>query len=178
MLGHRLRQRRKELGLTLRQLGELTDLTASFLSQVEKGQTSPSIASLQRIAGALQVPIFYFLNDNAPPNPVVRRQERKKLVFPNSRIAYDLLNPDLTRKMMGLLIRLEPGAIRRAARLREPTEQLMFVLQGKMEIHIGGQRYTLDEGDSVYFDGDALREFASVGEEDLLIICCLTPPVF
>ena len=79
---------------------------------------------------------------------------------------------------MGLLIHLEPGATRKAAQLRQPTEQLMFVLQGKMEIQIGDQSYVLDEGDSIYFDGDALREFSSIGEETLHIICSLTPPVF
>ena len=54
----------------------------------------------------------------------------------------------------------------------------MLVLQGRMEIQIGDHRYDLDEGDSIYFDGDALREYVSVGDETLHIICCLTPPVF
>ena len=108
MLGERIRERRQELGLTLRQLGELADLSASFLSLVEKGRTSPSIASLQRIAAALQVPIFDFLDNNRHLDPVVRRAERKKLSFPDSQISYDLLCPTPTCKIMGLLIRLEP----------------------------------------------------------------------
>jgi len=179
MLGEKIRQRRTALGLTLRRLGEETDLTASFLSQVEKGQTSPSIASLQRVAAALQQPIFAFLeDDDSPLDPVVRRDERKKLIFPDSQIAYDLLCPSPTCKIMGLQISLEPGGVLNAARLRQPTEQLMLVLQGEMDIQIGDQRYSLREGDSIYFDGEALREFAAAGEEPLRIICCLTPPVF
>ena len=70
MVGERIRQRRKELGYSLRALGIRTNLTASFLSQVENNQSSPSLASLQRIATALEVPMFAFLNGAHQPNPI------------------------------------------------------------------------------------------------------------
>ena len=63
MVGERIRQRRKELGYSLRELGSRTNLTASFLSQVENSRSSPSLASLQRIATALGVPMFAFLKE-------------------------------------------------------------------------------------------------------------------
>ena len=60
-LGDRVRERRQQLGLSLRDLAERSELTASFLSQVERGVTSPSIDSLRRVANALDVPVFHFL---------------------------------------------------------------------------------------------------------------------
>lgn len=174
-IGARIRKRRQELGLSLRELGKRTDLTAGFLSQVENDQVSPSLNSLQSIATALQVPMFYFL-DNAQPEPVVRAERRRHLYFPDSHMGYDLLTPDFTHQMMSLMIHMEPHTRRIALPLARPTEQWMHVLQGRMEIQIGEAAYELEPGDSVYYDGDMLREFGSISDEELVIICCITPP--
>ncbi|MCA9935547.1 MAG: helix-turn-helix transcriptional regulator [Ardenticatenaceae bacterium] len=175
-IGERIRTRRKELGLSLRELGEQTEVSASFLSQVENDQVSPSLNSLQSIAKALQVPMFYFLND-VQGGEIVRADKRRKLYFAHSKIGYDLLTPDFSRQMMAVLIRMEPHARRIALPLARPTEQWMHVSQGCMEITIGEERHTLAAGDTIYYDGDLLREFRSVCDEELIIICCITPPV-
>lgn len=174
-IGERIRQQRKKLGLSLRALGARTDLTAGFLSQVENDQISPSLNSLQSIATALQVPMFFFLN-GTPPKLVVRSNERRKLYFPNSKIGYDLLAPEITRQMMPLLIRMDPGARRIAQPLAKPTEQWFFVLQGRLQITVGQDTHLLEQGDSIYLDGDLLREFGSANNEELVLICCMTPP--
>lgn len=174
-IGERIHRRRKKLGFSLRELGVRTDLTAGFLSQLENDQISPSLNSLQSIATALQVPMFYFL-DGARPSSVVRANERSKLYFQDSKMGYDLLAPELTRQMMPLLIRMEPGARRIAQSLAKSTEQWFFVLQGRLEITVGDETHLLDQDDSIYFDGDLLREFGSVSDEELIVICCMTPP--
>jgi len=174
-IGERIRQQRKKLGFSLRELGSRTDLTAGFLSQLENDQISPSLNSLQSIATALQTPMFFFL-DGTRPSLVVRSDERRKLYFPDSQIGYDLLAPEITRQMMPLLIRMEPGAHRVAQPLAKPTEQWFFVLQGQLEITVGDETQLLEQGDSIYFDGDLLREFGSASDEELIVICCMTPP--
>lgn len=65
-IGKDIRKRRKELGMSLRQLGEEAGLSVGFLSQVENDQVSPSLASLLAIATSLGVPVFYFLNTQQP----------------------------------------------------------------------------------------------------------------
>ena len=174
-IGERIRRQRKKLGLSLRELGARTDLTAGFLSQIENEQLSPSLNSLQSIATALQVPMFYFLEDGQP-SQVVRADKRRALYFPDSQIGYELLSPDLTRRMMPLLIRLQPGSRRIALPLAKPTEQWMFVVKGKMEIKVGDETLVVDQGDCIYFDGDLLREFAPIGDQELEVICCMMPP--
>lgn len=174
-IGERLRRQRNKLGLSLRELGARSDLTASFLSQIENDQISPSLNSLQNIATALRVPMFYFLDD-ARPSLVVYANERRKLYFPDSRMGYDLLAPALTRQMMPLLIRMEPRAWRVARQLASPTEQWFYVVQGRLEIRVGDETYLLEKDDAIYFDGDLLREFGSISDEELIIICCVTPP--
>ena len=78
-IGERIKARRKELKLSLRELAEQVDLTASFLSQIERDQSSPSIESLRKISQALEVPIFYFLAEPNGKSPVVRRNQRLKI---------------------------------------------------------------------------------------------------
>jgi transcriptional regulator with XRE-family HTH domain len=175
-IGERIRRQRNKVGLSLRELGARTGLTAGFLSQIENNQLSPSLNSLQSIATALQVPMFHFLEDSYQPRLLVRACERRKLYFPDSHMGYDLLSPELTRQMLPLLIQMKPGTRRVAMPLAKPTEQWMFVLQGRLEITVADETHLLDTGDSIYFDGDLLQEFASAGDDELQLICCVTPP--
>jgi len=175
LIGQRIQKRRIELGLTQKELGKRAGLTAGYLSRLENDLISPSLDSLQAIATALEVPMFYFL-DSTPPIPVVRAEERRRLYFPDSHMGYELLTPELTRQMMALLIRMEPGARRVALPLAKPNEQWMFVLQGELQMDVDGNIYTLRKGDSIYYNGNLLREFRSVGNEELLVVCCVVPP--
>lgn len=178
VISTRIRGRRKARSLSLRALGERTGLTAGFLSQIENDRVRPSLASLQRIATALDVPMLYFLGeDGVPPGPVVRAGERRRLYFSDSRIGYDLLTPDTSGTFMSVQIRIAPGARRVADRLARPTEEWMYVLQGRLEIRIGAVTHLLDPGDTVYYAGEALREFACVGDQETRVLCCVAPPV-
>ena len=177
-LGHRLKKRRRELNLSLRELAERVGLTASFLSQVERDLVSPSIKSLRKISAALDVPIFYFLVEHDARSPVVRRSERLKLTLPGSSLAYELLTPDLDRQMEVLIAELEPGDDNIAMPLRQHTEECIYVLQGQLEIQLGEEVYTLNPGDSIYFEGPLLRRLAAKGNDTLRFISVIAPSVF
>lgn len=176
-IGKRVRELRNENGLSLRELGKRAGVTASFLSQVENDQVSPSLNSLQSIATALNVPMFSLLNDT-PNGNVVRGDEARCITFEEPNISYDILTTDFTRQMMAYRIRIKPYAKRIAQTLAKPTEQWMHILRGKMEIVIGDETYHLEKGDTIYYDGDLLREFGSMSDEELVFMCCITPPVF
>ncbi len=176
MIGERIRKRRNEIGFSLRTLADAIGMTAGYLSRVEREQVSPSLDALQSIAKALQVPMFYFLN-SAPIDPIVRKGARRVLSFPDSKIDYELLTPDLVHQMMSVMIHMEPGAKRTTAPLPKPNEQWMYVLEGRLEIDLDGNKYILEKGDSIYYDGNLLRYFSSVGKEELILICNITPPI-
>jgi transcriptional regulator with XRE-family HTH domain len=177
MVGERIRQRRKELGYSLRQLGARTNLTASFLSQVENNRSSPSLVSLQRIATALEVPMFAFLNGAHQPSPIIRAGERPQLDFCNADICYELTTRHLGGQLMAVVIHVQPGGRRIAEPLSKPTDELMHVLRGQLSITVDDQTYILDPGDTICYGGRSLREFAALGNEEVQVLCCLTPPV-
>ncbi len=176
VVGERIRRRRQEQDLTLRDLAERIGMTAGYLSRVENQQITPSLDALQTIAMALHVPMFHFL-DNAVSEPVVRAGARRQLSFPDSHLAYELLTPTGTGQMMAVLIRLAPGARRATPPLTQPNEQMLFVLEGRLTINLDGVTYTLNRHDSIYYNGNLLREFACEGDQDAVVICTIVPPV-
>ncbi len=177
-IGQRIKARRQELGLTLRELADKVGRTASFLSQIERGRSSPSIESLQRISNALDVPIFYFLLEPNDRSPVVRHDERVKLTVPGSNLAYQLLTPDLNRQLEAFLIEREPGEEKAVEPLRQYTEEFIYVLQGQLEVQLADEVYQLGPGDTIYFEGPMLRRVAARGDVTLRFISVITPPVF
>lgn len=177
MVGERVRQRRKELGYSLRQLAARTNLTASFLSQVENNRSSFSLDSLQRIAAVLEVPMIAFLDGAHQPSPVIRAGERPRLDFCDADTCYELASRNLGGHLMALVIRMQPGGRSITEPLSTPTDELMHVLCGRLSITIDDQTYTLASGDTVSFRGRSLREFSALGDEETQVLCCLTPPV-
>ena len=177
-LGIRLRARRQELDLSLRDLADRVGLTASFLSQIERGLASPSIESLRKISDALEVPIFHFLVEPDTKSPVVRRNERALLKLPDSNLTYQLMTPDLNRKMEVFLAEREPGDEKITIPLRQETEEFIYILQGQLEIELDEEVFLLGPGDSIYFDGPLLRRLAARGDMTLRFISVITPPIF
>ena len=177
-LGQRIRTRRQELGSSLRELAGRIGLTASFLSQVERNLASPSIESLRKISGALEVPIFHFLIEPDSKSPVVRYNKRPQLTLPNSNLTYELLTPGLNRKMEAFLVEREPGDEKIIIPPHQQTEEWIHVLQGQLEIELDKDTYLLGPGDSVYFEGFELCRLAARGDTPLRFISVITPPIF
>lgn len=102
-LGKKIRSLRKELGKSLEDLAKESGLSIGLLSQIERDITGPSVESLWKIAKALNVSMNYFFDNYEENNPVVRKNERKQLKLPNSNVTYELLSPNLNRKIEFLI---------------------------------------------------------------------------
>lgn len=178
MLGVKIRRKRIEKDMSLKELAEKVGLTASFLSQVERELAEPSITSLRKIAEALDVPIFYFLLDHESHSPVVRKSQRKVLRFPQSHLTYELLSPDLNRQMEVFIARIDPGAYGGEEASAHPGEECILILQGQMEITIGEDTYFLDEGDSIYYFASIPHILKNCGKNILVFLSAITPPQF
>jgi transcriptional regulator with XRE-family HTH domain len=176
--GRRLNKRRKEMNLSLRDLAARTQLTASFLSQVERGITNPSLNSLQRIAEALNVPLLFFLSEDQHKSRVVRAQNRPEMTFSDSTIVYELLTPDLSGKFEVVSGILKPGTENIVRRLSVDTEEFIIVIEGSLLVGLVDEDFVLNSGDTIYFDGSALRRLTCASSEEVRWISVITPPVF
>lgn len=175
-LGRRIRQFRTERELSLAALATRVGVTRSFLSSVERGIAYPSVLVLREIAAALEVPVFMLFTTAESNGVVVRPSERKLIQPPSSPISYELLSPDLQRKIEMIIMRLQPGAESTAG--AHEGEEVSFLLQGSVIVTIGGVDYEMSAGDTIYFNSGLPHKVRSVGTEQAIMIAAITPPSF
>jgi transcriptional regulator with XRE-family HTH domain len=150
-VGERIRQLRTGRGLSVRTLAATTGFSPSFISQVEHGQVSPSIASLERIAAALGMTLGGFFTPSAPsPVAVVRATERQEITSSWSRGTIEALGSVGGQRMLEpLLITLLPAG-RSGNRLHAALgEQFAFVCDGEVTLTLSENTYVLRSGDAV-----------------------------
>ncbi len=178
-LGIYIKTRRVELGLSLRDLSSAANLSATFLSSLERGIANPTLDSLRKISTALNTPILYMANNSREGSPVVRRHQRGQLKLSNGHLLYEILTPSLNKKMVVMQARITPddGNIV-VGPLSEPTEECIVMLSGQINIVLAGQSFDLEEGDSIYFDGKNLESLSALGDTEATYISVITPPVF
>ena len=98
---------------------------------------------------------------------------------PTFGVDYELLTNDLNHKMEPFIRRLSPNTSKIARRLRQETEQFIYVLSGNLLVGLEDKEYVLHPGDSTYFEGYQLQTLACASEtEDVEWISVITPPVF
>jgi transcriptional regulator with XRE-family HTH domain len=175
-LGRRIRALRTERGLTLTGLAARVGITRSFLSSVERGVAYPSILVLRSIASALEVPVFLLFTAPESNGLVVRKEARKAIKPPGSPLSYELISPDLRRKIEMIIVHLKPGVDGSA--MAHEGEECALVLRGQVVITVGDVDYELNPGDSIYYDSGLPHKARAVGEEEAEIVSAITPPNF
>ncbi|MCZ7662593.1 MAG: cupin domain-containing protein [Thermoleophilia bacterium] len=178
VLGTRIRQRRLDLRLTQSDIASSAGLTKSFVSQIERGVTAPSISTLRGIAKALDVSLFYFFQESNSDHTVVRRHQRASVRNPGANVYYELLTPDLRRNIQMIWLHMEPGQVTSDVPRAHDGEECAVVLEGTVEVEIGGIVHTLYEGDSISFDSGQPHRTRNVGSGPATIISAVTPPSF
>ena len=175
-LGRRIKELRTERSLTLEALAGRAGVTRSFLSTVERGRSNPSIAVLRAIARALDVPVFMLFTDPHTNVTLVRPQDRGRISPGGSPVSYELLSPDLQRKIEMILMRLEPGA-QSAVGMHE-GEESAFLLQGHIIVTVGDVEYPMQAGDAIYFNSGIPHFVTSAGSDEAIVVSAVTPPSF
>lgn len=162
-VGSRMRALREGLGLSLRDLADRSGVSAPMLSQVERGETSPTLAIAERIAGGLELSLSQLLRlDEAGHVVVIRNGERRRRTRRGHHTAE--LTPPLPGQRADVSVHaLEPGAATGRPGdppLHEPgARETAVVLSGSVVLIIDAERHELGEGDSVTFDADLPHHF-------------------
>jgi transcriptional regulator with XRE-family HTH domain len=178
-LGERLRKLRSARELSLRDLADQSGLTASFISQVERGRASPSIASLARLAEVLEVNVGHFFEPAPPTGRLVRRDERRTIRLRGLGEVDEYATADPAGRLQVAISTFEVGG--RSAEepfVHESDEECILVLEGLLEVVVGGDRYTLEAGDAVTYSPQTPHLARNVGSLPAKAIFVLTPPSF
>jgi transcriptional regulator with XRE-family HTH domain len=176
-LGERLRAARISHGLSLRQAADLSGLSRTFISQVERGQVSPSVASLNKIAEALSIHLAeLFLPATTQTEGLVRATERARMTLRPGEHWDEVLSPSLHGRLLVLQSTILPGAGSGAAYHHPADEECVLVQQGMLEIEVDGQAHVLTPGDTMTYSSRRLHAWKNVGDVDVVAIWIITPP--
>lgn len=178
-VGERLREARTRQNLSLRALGKMTGFSASFLSQVELGQTAPSLGSLQRITDVLGITVASVLGPEVRAVPaaggVIRQSSRGSLRSQWSKATVEsLVLPTADEKLQAVLIRLEAEGRTGATIYARGRRLFAYCTNGTADLVLADpdEEFTVHAGDSVVIEGPrtlAWENRASVAAELIVV---------
>lgn len=181
-IGGEIKSLRKARGITLDALSDAAGLSKGYLSQIERGVSSPSVKALHSISRALGVTISWFFPSNryeesALREYVVRASSRRKLTFVGG-ITDELLSPNLDRQLELLRCTFPPGSESGKEPYTHQGEEAGYVVSGKLDLWIGERHVVLREGDSFGFSSDLPHRYANSSDVPCVVIWAITPPSY
>lgn len=169
---------RKSRAVTLDRLAKMTGLTKGYLSQIENSTKTPPFSTLDKIAYALGVDItHFFINDEKEQVDakitVVKPEERKKVAPGGLRRGYgyeSLAYKKAGKNMEPYLITVDSQG---RSSFKHDGEEFLYVLEGTLEFHFGGEMYILKPGDSIYFDSGIEHSGRVLGDGKVKMLCVI-----
>jgi transcriptional regulator with XRE-family HTH domain len=176
-LGTRIRSLRQARHMTLRDVADRAGVTESFLSQVERDVTSPSIATVHRVAQALGLPTSQLFAEDAAFGQVVRRDGRRRIAYPGLGAVDEFLTSNMAGRLQVIISTIEPGGTAGAEPYtHDSDEEVVVVLSGVLDLWVGDEHYVLHEGDAITFSSRLPHWNANHGDASATVLFCLTPP--
>jgi transcriptional regulator with XRE-family HTH domain len=180
-IGPRIRALRDAMELSLRDLADRSGVSAPMLSQVERGETSPTLAVAARIASGLELTLSQLVRlDEGATVAIVRPADRRPGTSdPRSGHQAEILTPPLPGQRAELSRHvLKPQAVTGGPGdppMHEPGSRESALLQdGRVVLEIDGERYDLDAGDCVTFDADLPHHFENPGPDDAVLLAVVS----
>jgi transcriptional regulator with XRE-family HTH domain len=178
-VGGRVASYRNERGLKVSELARLVGVSPSLISQIERGQSQPSVSTLFALAESLEVPVDAFFAEHDPNGPalaqvmeeradrlagadengprpgadvryVVRRADRAAIDIEGG-VRWERLTPETLPNVDFLELVYAPGSESHPELYRHPGSEMVLVLSGRLDITVGFERYELHAGDSIHF---------------------------
>ena len=178
-VGADIRALRKGRGLTLEALAEDLGKSVGFLSQVERGISTPSLGDLRSLARLFDMPLSFFLSpqtSHAEEAGLIQRAADRRMIGDEADLVEELLSPDLSGSFEMLRSSFAPHS-KSGEVIARPTEESGFVLTGVFDLCIDGKWHHLKTGDSFRFK-DAKMQWANPSDEPCVIIWVIAPPVY
>jgi transcriptional regulator with XRE-family HTH domain len=179
-IGPRVRALREAMDLSLRDLAERSGVSAPMLSQVERGETSPTLAIAGRIAAGLELRLSQLLRlDESGTVTVVRAGERRRGGSARRGHTFEILTAPLPGQRAELSRHvLAPGASTGGPGdppMHEPgSREIAVVEAGRVVLHIDDERYELAGGDCVTFDADLSHHFENPGPDEAALLAVVS----
>lgn len=157
---------REQKELTLDAAAKLTGVSRSMLAQIEKGSANPTISVLWKIANGYKVSFSSLMEGRREKPSVLRAADTAPLAEDEGRyLNYPVFPFDERTAFETYRIVIAPGGRLEAEGHMPGTEEYITVFGGTAEIETAGERYRLENGDSIRFQSDRPHTYRNVGEE-------------
>ncbi len=166
-VGRRLKEVRKEQGMTLKQVAQGSGMSPTHISEIERGKTSPTVGALRKIAGALGKETAYFVEEKPLPKvSVVKKEDRESVFLPgkgDTFINAKALTEGIPAGRITVnLIEQEKGGEMKLE--RHEGEEALVVLHGEAVATVSGEEFTVRNGDCLHYSGRLDRSIRFTGE--------------
>lgn len=173
-IGRTLRALRRERDWTLAQLAEATGVSKPMLGQIERGESNPTVYTLWKIAGGLDVPFSLFLGVADTPATVVRKSEHPVVYDEEGRyVVQNIVSVRNPRPTEMFYSRVRAGSAHVAQTHGSNVTEGIWLQSGTLNLELGEQTYCLSEGDSVHFVADIGHTYRNQDELDCTFIVLL-----
>ncbi|HOW36583.1 MAG TPA: XRE family transcriptional regulator [Candidatus Omnitrophota bacterium] len=179
LIGQKLKELRLQAKMSLTELSEQSGVQLATLSRMENLKMTGTLESHIAITKALGVSLTDLYKDIAVEEKriEVRKSQTPNDVFVHSdKSSYEILTGKvMSKKMMPILLKIEPGGKTNTEQNVPGTEKFVFVLEGTIEIHIKEETYPLSKHNTLYFDAALPHYFVNKAKAPARVICVITP---
>ncbi|MGE6596651.1 helix-turn-helix domain-containing protein [Bacillus proteolyticus] len=178
LIGVKIKSLRKERKLTLKQIADQTNLSISFLSQVERSKSSITLESLKKISEALGVnPSYFFSESEKQKTPTVMRNIISKTNTLHNQFFYRDLAGNIENPLFHpILVLLNPGAQREES-YSHSGQEFLYVLEGKLTIIIDKEEHVLNPYDCIFLDSTTPHNWVNKTDSIVKLLCVSSIPM-
>ena len=187
-LGINLKLLRMKKRLSAKALAEAINVSPSLISKIETGATNPSMDVLRKIVMYLQVNLADLMGSESSQGistqgrrdlgqaVVVRTNQRKLLCLPQRGITYQMLTPDAQGPAEFMWVEMGPGEGGAESFAHKKGEESVLVLEGTLNVYIGSNVFSLNQGDCVTFDATQPHMYRNEGKTNSIWLYLAVPP--
>ena len=172
-VGRGLRLLREQRGLTLRTLAQRSGLSVNAVSLIERGQTSPTVASLHRLATALGVRIADFFGSRDEESVVFVPADSRRQTRTQGTVIESLGAGLIGQRVEPFVITLQPGSGSGAEPIAHGGQEFALGLRGQVAYTVNGRAYLLKPGDALLFDASLPHAWRNSREEEASLLLVL-----
>ena len=169
-VGTRLKQLRRQRGMSLSNLASEVGVTNGMISQVENNQVDPSLTTLRKIAQVLDVPVFSFFLAHQNEPEVRSSRDRYLLDSHEHGVRHEFISDPNEPSLEFTMIEAKPGLASADKQDAHPGTECALVLQGRMVLEIEDRFYELKKGDSITFDSLRPHRWVNQGKTTLKFV--------
>ncbi len=168
-LGQRMRNLRRRMSMTLQQFADKSGVSVGYLSQLERGNATPTLGTLSQIAAALNVTADYFIATPRPVDSLTNAGKRPRFSVDGSALEYEQIgadHPDL--EMTSYILHVPPGYT--SEEVKHVGEEIIYVLDGEICQRVEGRDYVMRSGDSLHYLGTHPHSWSNQTNEPACIM--------